>query len=109
MKQWVKDQFFSLLNIIQFKYYRFKANREHQLTGKRYFVIPKNKYSLMVVNNDYVRRYNIAAARLNYKKITIVDLLRDCYYCTEMGTTGSRRKKPVRPLNRRSASLQTIR
>lgn len=102
MKSWIKDNFFYLLNIIQFKYCKFKANREHKLTGKRYFVIPKNNYTLTVVNNDYVRRYNIAAARLNYKKITIVDLLRDCYYCTEMGTTGTRSKKPLRPFIKQS-------
>lgn len=90
--KWIKAQFNYIRNRIQFWYFRNEADRMHKITGKRYFVIPNGK-TLKVVDNDYVKLYNRAAAKLNYKKVTIVDLLHDCYYCTQMGTTGSRKRK----------------
>lgn len=93
MISWIKNQFIYFLNRIQFLYFKIEADKLHKLTGKRYFVIPKSNTKLGIVDNDYVWRYNKAAAKRGYKKITIKDLLEQCYYCTNSGTTSKRKSK----------------
>ena len=86
-KDWIVFQFNTLWNTFHFWQKRREADRMHILTGKQYFVVPKDRTSLMVVNNDYIGWYNRMASKANgVKKITHPDLLRMCYYKTECGT-----------------------
>jgi hypothetical protein len=71
-KAWIVYQYNTIHNIIAFKNAKRKAMRLHKATGKRYYVVPKNQTSLMVVNNDFVKAYNMA---IKGKRITIKDLL----------------------------------
>jgi hypothetical protein len=58
----------------------------HKITGKQYFVVPKTKTSLMVVDNTFCKWYNKQAAKNKTKKITYPELLKMCYYKTSSGT-----------------------
>ncbi len=93
MFKWINSQLILFWNTIQFRWYKYEADRMHELTGKRYFVIPKSDSRLSVVDNNYIKRYNKAASKLHFNKITFLDLIESCYYCTTTGTT-SNRKKP---------------
>lgn len=85
LKNWVIFQFNTWWNVCHFWYMKKKAEKLHKLTGKQYFVVPKNKTSCMVVDNSYIKFYNQQAAKMKTKKITHPDLLRMCYYKTSSG------------------------
>ena len=89
-KAWVVFQYNTIHNIIAFKNAKWKAMRLHKATGKRYYVVPKNQTSLMVVNNDFVKAYNMA---IKGKRITIKDLLEMSYFATPYQDLSSRTLK----------------
>lgn len=99
--KYLKQQFNYLWNRIRFWYFCNEADRMHKLTGKRYFIIPDGE-KLKIVDNDYIKLYNKAASHLKCKKINIHNLLEACYYCTEMGTTGTRKKKSFNKSKRKT-------
>lgn len=70
-------------NPIHLRAMKRKANKLHQMTGKRYFVLPATQTKLMVVDNTYIKNYNKAIKKeKGYKKININDLLNMAYYAT---------------------------
>jgi hypothetical protein len=86
----------SIRNQFMFNYMKHKAIRLHNLTGRRYHVIPVGK-SLMVVDNDFLKTYNTLINKKyktlkKGKKLTIIDLLKMSYYST-----------PVQGLSRNNA------
>lgn len=81
--KWINYQYNSIINQINFWLKKRQAERLHKLTGKRYHVIPKDKYSLIVVDNTYVDKYN-KFIKNKAKKITILDLLKMSYYSTSV-------------------------
>lgn len=99
--KWIHQQINYIRNRIRMWYYCTEADRRHKLTGKRYFVIPDGK-KLKVVDNDYIKLYNKAAAHLKCKKINIKDLLEASYYVTEMGTTKARKHKSFNKQKRKT-------
>jgi hypothetical protein len=87
MKKWLKFQYNSIYNSIMFWYKKKEADRLHQLTGRRYFVIPAGN-KLAIVDNRSIAAFNRAQPK--GKRITINDLLKESYYAT-----------PLQGLNRR--------
>ena len=85
----LKFEFNSLLNSYNFWKAKRKAIKLHKLNGKRYHVVPASNTTLVVVNNDYIKRYN-KAIKNKRKKINISDLIKMSYYST-----------PVQGLNRK--------
>ena len=65
-----------------------RADKLHELTGKRYFVMPGDA-GLQVVDNEYLKSYNRSAARNHTRRWTIKDVLEVCYYAT--GSTTNKR------------------
>ena len=58
------------------------------MTGKRYWVIPKSEYRLMVVNNDWVKKFNQLVEKKH--RLDIVRLSKEAYYVTGEGTLRKR-------------------
>lgn len=80
---WLTFEYNSIHNYISFWYAKRKANKLHELTGKRYHVVPKTKNSLMVVDNSYIDHYN-KCVKGKSKQININDLLHLSYYSTSV-------------------------
>lgn len=72
----------SIWNYFHFKKNVRKAKKLHNLTGKRYFVVPATEQTLMVVDNTYIDHYNRFVKKNGGKKININDLLRMAYFAT---------------------------
>ena len=68
----------------QFKRYRKRADKLHELTGRRYHVIPDSAGGMVVVDNRYIDIYNKAVKGTKTKPITIKDLLQMAYYSTSL-------------------------
>ena len=83
VKNWLVFEYNSIHNSISFWYMKRKANKLHKLTGKRYHVVPKNKTQLMVVDNSFIKAYNLSV-KSKSKQININDLLRMSYYSTSV-------------------------
>ncbi len=83
IKTWLLFEYNSIYNSISFWYFKRKANKLHQLTGKRYHVVPRDKNKLMVVDNTFIDHYN-KCVKGKSKKITINDLLIMSYYSTSV-------------------------
>ena len=74
-----------LLNSINFKIAKNKADKYHKLTGKRYHVVPGGKNKLIVVDNTFVKIYNEKAKTLKgAKRIDFDDLIKMSYYSTSL-------------------------
>jgi len=84
-KQWLIFQYNTIWNSIHFWMKKREADKLHKLTGKQYFIVPRTKTSLMVVNNDYIKWYNQQASKHKQKKITHPQLLEMCFYKTPSG------------------------
>jgi hypothetical protein len=70
---------------IYFNRIKKRADDMHQITGKRYHVIPIPTNKLAIVDNDYVNRYNRTMChKINFKKMTIENLLKLAYYSTPL-------------------------
>ena len=82
-KLWQKIVFeiMSIYNSIYFKHMKKKALRMHQTTGKRYYIVPKSKHRLMIVDNTFVKIYNKYSAH----KIDTYSLEKMAYYATPAG------------------------
>lgn len=83
IKAWFIFQFNTWWNTYHFWSKKREAERLHKLTGKQYFIVPKTKTSLMVVDNTFIKYYNKNAPK--GKRITHPDLLKMCYYKTSCG------------------------
>jgi hypothetical protein len=105
MKTWITDQLITFFIYTQFRYLRYRANQLHKLTGKRYFVIPISSYRLKVINNDNVTRYNQGARRKDRTPLKFLDVEKQCFYCTSLGTTGARNTKHQFDVKKRLNSL----
>jgi len=84
---WLVYQYNSIWNTRHFKKQCKIADKLHEKTGKRYFVIPGDG-RCHVVDNEFVKQYNRKAK----KKISFKDLIEGCYYCTSA-------KSPVRKVS----------
>ncbi len=77
----IKSEIIYLKNKYSFWRMKRKAIRLHELTGKRYHVIPVTETSLMVVDNTFVKAYNKTINGRN-NRITFHDLINLSYYST---------------------------
>lgn len=89
---WIKSEFYDIVE--EFKFWRAKrlAKALHKKTGKRYHVVPKNDKELMVVDNTFIDAYN-RAAKGKTKKITINDLLKMSYFSTSVNSPVLRNRR----------------
>jgi len=78
----------SIRNTLRFKRARRKADKMHELTGRRYHVIAAADNKLVVVDNNFVKYYN---KKTKGPKITIDKLIEMSYYSTSV--EGITRKK----------------
>lgn len=68
---------------LKFKKMCDEADRLHNLTGKRYFVVPQMGNNLVIVNNDSLKHHNKTAKKKD--KVSFVKLVEMSYYSTGNG------------------------
>ena len=92
---WFKFQYNTVLNYSSWYWMIYKANRYHKKYKLQFFVIPKSKTSLTVVNHFFVGRYNAIRRdakladkekfdQFKMKKITVNTLIDKAYYKTKL-------------------------
>lgn len=71
----------SIRRRIYFWWMKRKAIKMHKLTGRRYHVIPVTRKKLVVIDNQFVDRYN-RVVKNKANRIRIEDLLEHSYFST---------------------------
>lgn len=85
IKRLFSDLYKAIKYKIMFAIYRKRADRLHEMTGKRYFVIPDSAGGMVVVCNTYIDTYNKTMKKFGKtKRIDITDLLKMSYYATSL-------------------------
>lgn len=72
--------FIYLKSIIRLNYAIDKADRAHEKTGERYYVLPDHNNKLIILDRYHFRKLK-KKGRLTYKA-NIFDMQRECFYCT---------------------------
>ena len=103
LKEWFTLQYNSIWNTLHFKRKVKEANEMHKRTGKQYHVIPGPRKELLIVNNEWLKKFNKAIKKGGGKPISFPQLLEMSYYSTPID--GMTRQKYRESLKKKKLSL----